>query len=98
MAVLINAETECCGELFACDLRDFGVASLIGEKTAGNASVQESFALSDGGGVILTVAKVKPYITETFENVGLQPNLAVSNTENDTDAQLKAATDFLAKE
>lgn len=98
MAVLINGETECCGELFACDLRDFGVASLIGEKTAGNANVQESFALSDGGGVILTVAKVKPYITETFEGTGLQPDLAVSNTEAETDTQLNAAADLLSRE
>lgn len=98
MAVLINGETECCGELFACDLRDFGVAYLIGEKTAGNANVQESFALSDGGGVILTVAKVKPYITETFEGTGLQPDLAVSNTEAETDTQLNAAADFLSRE
>lgn len=98
MAVLINADTECCGELFACDLRDFGVASLIGEKTAGNANVQKSFALSDGGGVILTVAKVKPYITETFENIGLQPDLAVSESNDGNDAQLQAAIDFLSQE
>ena len=35
MAVLINSDTAGCGELFACDLKDFGKAFLIGEKTAG---------------------------------------------------------------
>lgn len=98
MAVLIDEETECCGELFACDLRDFGVAALIGEQTAGNANVQKAFSLSDGSGVVLTVAKVKPYITETFDIVGIKPDLAVENNpETEDDEQLKAATSYLAE-
>ncbi len=97
MAVLVNSETAYCGELFACDLRDFGMAVLIGTKTAGDANVQQAFSLSDGSGVILTVAKVKPYITETFDGIGLEPDIAVE-TAGEDDAQLQQAIDYLSAE
>lgn len=96
IAVLTNGATECCGELFACDLRDFGMAVLIGTKTAGNANVQKAFSLSDGSGIVLTVAKVKPYITETFEKVGLEPDIMVEYAEtDDSDTQIEKALEYL---
>lgn len=100
IAVLVNEQTEFCGELFACDLRDFGIATLVGTKTAGNANVQQAFSLSDGSGVILTVAKVKPYITETFDVVGLEPDITVEFDESDieNDSQLQKAIDYLSAE
>lgn len=98
MAVLVNETTSGCGELFACDLRDFGVAILIGTNTAGNADVKEAFSLSDGSGVILAVAKVKPYITETFDKVGLAPDILVEYTKTDgeNDSQLQKAIEYLS--
>ncbi len=98
MAVLVNENTAFCGELFACDLRDFGIASLVGTTTAGNANVEKAFSLSDGSGVVLAVGKVKPYITETFDEVGLTPDLIVPYDETDPtkDTQLQSAIDYLA--
>ena len=99
MAVLIDSETSCSGELFACDLRDFGVAVLVGEKTAGNANVQKSFSLSDGSGIVLTVAKVKPYITETFDGVGLEPDIGIAAEPGDeSDVQLQKAINYLSSD
>lgn len=97
IAVLTNGATEGCGELFACDLRDFGVAVLVGTKTAGNANVQQAFSLSDGSGVILTVAKVKPYITETFDKTGLEPDILVEYAETEeSDTQIEKALEYLS--
>ncbi len=98
MAVLVNEQTSFCGELFACDLRDFGIATLIGTTTAGNANVEKAFSLSDGSGVVLAVGKVKPYITETFDKIGLTPDLTVEFDEADptNDTQLLSAIDYLA--
>ncbi len=98
MAVLVNEKTSGCGELFACDLRDFGVSILIGTNTAGNANVEKAFPLSDGSGVILAVAKVKPYITETFDKVGLAPDILVEYTkdEDENDSQLQKAIEYLS--
>ena len=41
MTVLVNAGTSGAAELFACDLRDFGMAQLVGSKTAGTGTMQE---------------------------------------------------------
>lgn len=96
IAVLTNSGTSGCGELFACDLRDFGMAVLIGTKTAGNADVQKAFSLSDGSGIVLTVGKMKPYITETFDGVGLAPDIEVEYAETqDFDTQIEKALEYL---
>ena len=77
MAILVNSGTAGAAELFACDLRDFGMAQLIGSKTAGNGTMQEIFELSDGSAIALTTAKVNPYKSESFNGVGLTPDYEV---------------------
>lgn len=97
IAVLTDKNTSCCGELFACDLRDFGMAVLIGETTAGSANVQKAFPLSDGSGVLLTVAKVRPYITETFDGTGLKPDIeAKGSTDDENDEVIEAAVKYFS--
>jgi carboxyl-terminal processing protease len=80
MAVLVNAKTSGPAELFACDLRDLREAVLVGEKTAGVSTEQKVFELKDGGGILLTIAKVLPAITSSYEG-GLEPKIAVSLTD-----------------
>ena len=80
MAVLVNGGTSGGAELFACDLRDFGMAQLVGSKTAGNGTMQQIFELSDGSAVSLTVAKINPYKSESFNGVGLTPDYVVDLT------------------
>ena len=80
MAVLMNENTSGAAELFACDLRDFGTAQLVGTKTAGNGTMQKVFELSDGSAVALTVAKIIPYKSESFNGTGLEPDHEVSLT------------------
>ncbi|MGN0569523.1 MAG: S41 family peptidase [Candidatus Fimenecus sp.] len=80
MAVLINGKTSGAAELFACDLRDFGMAQLIGTKTMGNGTMQKVFELSDGGAIALTVAKINPYKSESFNGNGLEPDITVELT------------------
>ena len=80
MAILVNGNTSGAAELFACDLRDFGIARLVGAKTAGNGTMQKVFELSDGSAVALTVAKVIPYKSESFNGTGLEPDHKVDLT------------------
>lgn len=80
MCALVNAETSGSAELFACDLRDFGKAALVGVTTAGNGTMQKIFELSDGGAVRLTVAKILPYKSECYDGVGLKCDSEVSLT------------------
>ncbi len=80
MVVLVNGGTSGAAELFACDLRDFGMAQLVGTKTTGNGTMQKIFELSDGSAVALTVAKIVPYKSESFNGVGLEPDTKVELT------------------
>ncbi len=89
MAVLVNGNTSGAAELFACDLRDFGMAQLVGVKTVGNGTMQEIFELSDGSAAVLTVAKINPYKSESFNGVGLTPDYEVAlSAEQNTRAYM----------
>ncbi len=80
MCVLVNHNTSGAAELFACDLRDFGMAQLVGNTTAGNGTMQKVFELNDGGAVSLTVAKILPYKSESYNGVGVEPDYKVELT------------------
>lgn len=75
--VLVNANTSGAAELFACDLRDFGLARVVGTKTAGNGTMQKIFELNDGSAVSLTVAKILPYKSDSYNDIGIQPDYVV---------------------
>lgn len=77
MVVLVNSNTTGAAELFACDLRDFGMAQLVGTRTAGNGTMQKVFELSDGSAVVLTVAKILPYKSDSYNGVGIEPTHTV---------------------
>lgn len=76
--VLVNSETAGPAELFACDLRDFGRAKLVGKATKGNGTMQKAYQLSDGSAVMLTVAELQPYISDVFNTIGLTPDYEVA--------------------
>ncbi len=110
MTVLVNSETSGCAELFACDLRDFGLAQLVGETTTGNGTYQKTFELADGSAMVLTVAKIKPYLSESYLDTGVEPDHEVKLEEeketqlkqgvlaHDTDDQLNAAIELLSNQ
>lgn len=101
VAVLINDRTDGAAELLAADLRDFLNAKLIGETTAGNAGLQQEFLLDDGSALILTVAKIYPYLTDCYDAAGIAPDTEIllpdfqkdglETLGHDEDAQYKAA-------
>lgn len=106
--VLVNSYTSGPAELFACDLRDISQAQLVGTRTAGVGTMQELFALEDGGAVLLTVALVEPKGGENavYNGKGIEPAVAVSLTSGDDlnldlltaeqDNQLQTALNMLA--
>lgn len=82
MIVLVNGGTSGPAELFACDLRDFGKAELVGEQTAGVCTMQEVRRLQNGDAVVLTVAAIKPYTSDNYDGVGLKPNYGIKLTKD----------------
>ena len=53
------------------------MAQLLGTKTVGNGTMQKIFELSDGSAISLTVAKIIPYKSDSFNKVGLEPDVEV---------------------
>ena len=106
ICVLVNRNTQGPAELFACDLRDFDKAQLIGEITKGNGKRQQVLNLSDGGAIVLTTASILPYKSESFDGVGVAPDVEVALTQeqleqleilpHDQDAQLQKALEMLS--
>lgn len=85
MMVLVNEGTSGPAELFACDLRDFGKAELIGTQTNGIGTIQEVHQFSDGSAVVLTIAEIIPYKSVTYNKVGLTPDYVITLTAEQTD-------------
>lgn len=81
LVVLINDETASAAELLAGALQDSGAAVLVGETTFGKASVQQLEYLSDGNGMLLSIAK---YFTPSGRNIdkyGIDPDYEVEMPE-----------------
>ncbi len=91
-AVLVNSGTSGPAELFACDMRDISQAHIIGTQTAGNGTMQELFALEDGGAVLLTVALVEPKggAAAVYDKVGVAPTVEVTLNAGGFNADLLA--------
>ena len=89
--VLINGHSASASELFACVMRDYGNAVLVGEKTFGKGIMQTTYELSSGG-VTLTTATYATGKTPCYHGVGLEPDiLSVPDPESEEDTQLKDA-------
>lgn len=81
MVVLVNSNSASGAELFACALRDFANAKLVGTKTYGKGVMQNTFSLSNGGAVKFTTATYQTTVSECFDGVGLTPDFEVTLSE-----------------
>jgi hypothetical protein len=77
VAVLVNRQTRGAAEALAATLRQAGVALLIGNATAGEASVFRDFDLTTGQRLRLAVAPVRAGDGEPIPANGLEPDLRV---------------------
>lgn len=57
VAILVNEESASASEIFAGVMRDYRLATLIGEHTYGKSSVQNLYYLPDGSSAKVTIAK-----------------------------------------
>lgn len=108
MSVLVNENTASAAELFACALRDYGKAILVGTKTYGKGSMQTIYMFPDGTGLRLTTNKYNPPKTKNYDGIGLTPDIEVELSEalygksffeytDSEDNQLQSAYDGMKK-
>jgi carboxyl-terminal processing protease len=86
MVVLVNGGSASSSEILAGALKDYNLATLVGEKTFGKAAVQTLFPLSNGGELWLTTAH---YFTPKGNDIhlkGIEPDILVEPSK----AQLEA--------
>ena len=107
MAVLVNADSYSAAELFAADLREYGVAKIFGEQTCGKGFYQNLFQFQDGSAVGLSIGRYYTSKGENLEGVGLTPDVEVkmNDTEKaqllgglleaESDPQLQEALNYL---
>lgn len=94
--VLVDGGTASGSEIVAGALKDYNVATLVGEKTFGKGSVQDFEVFPDGSALKLTIAKWFTPKEKEIDNKGIEPNITIEEmfVEN---AEEGSDEDFLDK-
>lgn len=75
--VLVNEWTASASELLAGALRDHNIAKLVGTRTYGKGSAQDSVLLADGDALKVTVIEYLTPTRQKVNGVGLKPDIEV---------------------
>ncbi|MGF1460388.1 MAG: S41 family peptidase [Leptolyngbyaceae cyanobacterium] len=78
LIVLVNEGTASASEILAGALQDNRRAQLVGNTTFGKGLIQSLFDLSDGSGLVVTVAKYKTPANHDINRKGIRPDRRVS--------------------
>lgn len=81
MAVLVNASSYSAAEFFAAALSEYGAAVVVGEKTSGKGYFQQTYRLSDGSAVSLSVGKYYTPKGVSLAETGVTPDVEVPADE-----------------
>ena len=91
MAVLINADSYSAAEFFAAALQEYEAATVVGEKSVGKGYFQNTFRLSDGSAVALSVGKYFTPKGVSLAEVGVTPDVECP-VDEDTAAMIYYGT------
>jgi len=83
IAVLINENTYSGAELFAATIRDFKKGTLVGTTTYGKGVAQQVIPLGDQTAVYLSTQVYYPHSGESFDGVGVAPDVVEKMSEED---------------
>lgn len=102
LVVLVNEGTASASEILAGALQDNHRADLVGDVTFGKGLIQSLFDLSDGSGLVVTVAKYETPAHHDINLSGIRPDYRVPLQENtpdrfgtEQDAQYQMAINLL---
>jgi len=96
--VLVNRGTASASEIVSGALQDYGVATLVGERTFGKGSVQRLIDLPDGAQLKVTIAR---WFTPDGKNItsdGISPDITVSTGQEDLNANKDPQLDAAKKQ
>ncbi len=99
--ILVDGGSASASEIVAGALKDYKVATLIGEKTYGKGSVQAPIPLGDGGELKVTIAKWFTPNGKNIDKEGIAPDKEVKLSDDDIkagrDPQKDSAIEFLKR-
>lgn len=97
--VLVNEGSASASEILAGALQDYGLATIVGEKTFGKGSVQELVNLRGDSTLKVTIAKWQTPKGRDINKNGLEPDIKVERTAKDfeegKDPQMDKALELL---
>src|SRR5436309_1819191 len=79
-AVLVNRGTSGAAELVAAAILENARGDVVGDKTFGDGSVQNTIDLPDGGALILSVAKYYSPTGKAIQDTAITPNVLIADT------------------
>lgn len=80
LVVLVNKQSASAAEVVAAALQDRNRAVIVGTRTYGKGSVQESTTMSDGSSIQLTVGRYRTPTGRYIEGKGVSPDVPASDT------------------
>lgn len=106
LVVLINGNSASASEVLTGALKDYGRATVVGEKSFGKGIVQDVYTLPGGAGISLTTSKYYTPNGICIHEIGIEPDVEVpmpeeyrnvyaSTVERDKDTQLKKAIEII---
>ena len=105
--VLVNKYTISAAEFFAAAIQEYGVGTIIGDKTSGKGYAQELIEFSDGSGINLSVWRYYTPKGVSLAGVGVTPDNPISlpkevfdnfgKITDEQDVQLQKAMEILEK-
>lgn len=93
MVVLCNGSTASAAELFTSALKDYKKATIVGTVTYGKGSMQSIVPLGDGTAIKLTTKMYFPPFSESYEGVGITPDIEVEMDESLANINIYKITD-----
>lgn len=108
MAVLVNEDSYSAAEFFAAALQEYGAAVVVGTPTSGKGYFQNTYRLTDGSAVGLSVGKYYTPQGKNLQDVGITPdvvfevdeetylNIYYGRLTTQEDPQIQAAVEALS--
>ena len=93
MVILINRGSASASEILAGALQEHGIAMLVGEKSFGKGSVQELVKITPDTSLKITIARWLTPNSVSISDGGLTPDIEVSITPEDFEAEIDTQLD-----
>lgn len=95
MVVLVNQYTASAAEALTGSIQDYELGTIVGVTTFGKGVVQNTYSISDGTAIKLTIAKYMTPDGKCIQDEGIEPDVVIEVDDSGEDNQLAKALEVL---